>query len=43
MSNFHVLQDPETDEVELYLTRLGEDPDDLWGADLYKYVLRLRA
>lgn len=40
VSNFSLLENRETHELELYLTRLGEDPDDFWGANAYKYTLR---
>ena len=39
LSNFSVLENRETHVVELYLTRLGADPDDFWGADAYRYTL----
>jgi hypothetical protein len=41
-SNFYLLEDRETHLVELYLTRLGADPDDFWGADAYKYTLTFK-
>lgn len=40
LSNFSVLEDQDTGTIELYLTRLGADPDDFWGSDAYKYTLR---
>ena len=42
LSNFSLLENREDHSLEIYLTRLGEDPDDFWGADAYKYTLRLR-
>jgi hypothetical protein len=39
MSNFSFLEDRETRDLEVYLTRIGEDPDDFWGADVYRYTL----
>ena len=42
LSNFSLLENRETHALEIYLTRLGADPDDFWGADAYKYTLRLR-
>ena len=42
LSNFSLLEDREDHSVEIYLTRLGEDPGDFWRADAYKYTLRLR-
>ncbi len=43
LSNFSCFEDRQTHAVEIYLTRLGEDPKDFWGADAYKYALTLRA
>ncbi|OQB33519.1 MAG: hypothetical protein BWY09_02758 [Candidatus Hydrogenedentes bacterium ADurb.Bin179] len=40
LSNFSVLEDRENNVIEIYLTRLGADPDDFWGSDAYKYTLR---
>ncbi|MBN2309243.1 MAG: exo-alpha-sialidase [Candidatus Hydrogenedentes bacterium] len=42
LSNFAVLENRESHEVEVYLTRLGSDPDDFWGADAYKYMLTFK-
>jgi hypothetical protein len=42
LSNFSCFEDRRTHAVEIYLTRLGEDPDDFWGAAAYKYTLTLR-
>ena len=42
LSNFFLLENREDHSIEVYLTRLGEDPDDFWGAHAYKYTLRLR-
>lgn len=42
LSNFSLLEDRQTHALEIYLTRLGEDPEDFWGADAYKYTLRLK-
>ncbi|MBN1421948.1 MAG: exo-alpha-sialidase, partial [Planctomycetes bacterium] len=42
LSNFSLFEDRESHDVEIYLTRLGEDPDDFWGADACKYTLRLK-
>ncbi len=36
-----LLEDREDHSLEIYLTRLGEDPTDFWGADAYKYTLCL--
>ena len=42
LSNFSLLEDPETHILEVYLTRIGTNPDDFWGADAYKYELTLK-
>ena len=41
LSNFSLLEDRETQKMELYLTRLGErgGGPDVWTADAYKYTL----
>ena len=39
LSNFSLLENRETHTLELYLTRLGADPNDFWGADACKYTL----
>jgi len=41
MSNFMILEDRETHDFEMYLTRLGEDPTNTWKANCYKYTLTL--
>lgn len=42
LSNFSLLEDREDHRLEIYLTRLGENPGDFWGADAYKYTLHLK-
>ncbi len=42
LSNFSLLENRETHDIEIYLTRLGADPDDFWGSDAYRYTLRLK-
>ena len=39
LSNFSVLENRETHDLEIYLMRLGADPNDFWGSDSYKYTL----
>ena len=41
LSNFSLLENRETNELEIYLTRLGErgGGKDIWTADAYKYTL----
>lgn len=43
LSNFSVVDDRETGQVEIYLIRLGErgGGDDVWTADAYRYRLEL--
>ena len=38
MSNFGLLENRETQEIEIYLTRLGENAN-IWSANAYKYTL----
>jgi hypothetical protein len=43
LSNYSMLENRETKEIEMYLTRLGERGSgaNIWTADTYKYTLRL--
>ena len=38
LSNFSVLEDRETQNIEIYLTRLGENPEHFWQGAVYRYV-----
>jgi hypothetical protein len=40
-SNFAILEDRETHALNLYVTTLGEDPNNFLSADCYKYVVTL--
>lgn len=42
LSNFSLLENRETHTLEIYLTRIGADPEDFWGADAYRYTLTLK-
>jgi hypothetical protein len=44
LSNFSILENRETKEIEIYLTRLGErgGGDDIWTAGAYKYTLSFK-
>jgi hypothetical protein len=42
LSNFSLLENRETNELELWLTRYGEVPGQVFSADCYKYSLWLR-
>lgn len=43
LSNFSVIENRESNEIEIYLTRLGENGcgDEIWTAGAYKYTLTL--
>ena len=41
LSNFEILENRESHEIEIYLSRYGENPKDYWAADAYRYRLRL--
>ena len=41
-SNFSVFEHPETGDVELYMTRYGETPGNIWTANAYKYTITMR-
>jgi hypothetical protein len=38
LSNFSVIEDRETLDIEICLTRIGENPDHFWQAPVYRYV-----
>ncbi len=37
LSNFGLLENRETGDIELYLTKLGARPEDMWRSDAYRY------
>ncbi|HBN82466.1 MAG TPA: hypothetical protein DDZ89_01345 [Clostridiales bacterium] len=39
LSNFTLLENKETMNLEIYLTRLGENDSDFWKSDAYKYTI----
>lgn len=41
LSNFSLLENRHTHNLEVYLTRIGADPEDFWGADAYKYTITI--
>jgi hypothetical protein len=42
LSNFSLLQDPQSHDLQLWLTRYGEDPANVFSADNYLYTISLR-
>ena len=42
LSNFSLLENRETGDFEIYLSRLGEKPDNIFSASAYKYTLKLK-
>ena len=42
LSNFSIFENRETHAIELFLTRLGANPQDFWRANSYRYVLRIK-
>ena len=42
LSNFSLLENRETGDLEIYLSRLGEKPDNVFSASAYKYTLKLK-
>jgi hypothetical protein len=42
LSNFALLENRATRELELYMTNFGYDPKEMYTGDVYKYVLRFR-
>ena len=43
LSNFSVLENRETFEIEIYITKVGQIPDHFWQGAVYKYVVSLPA
>ena len=41
-SNFSLLENRETHELEMLLTTYSQDPPDWRNADCYKYILKLK-
>jgi hypothetical protein len=41
LSNFSVIENRETLDFEIYLTKIGQVPDHLWHGDVYKYTVEL--
>jgi hypothetical protein len=41
LSNFSLLENRETHHLDLYLAALGENPNDFWGANCYKYSITI--
>jgi BNR repeat protein len=42
LSNFSLVEDPESHDLQLWLTRYGEDPANVFNADNYQYTVSLR-
>ena len=40
-SNFELFEHPETGQIELYMTRYGETPGNMWTANAYRYAITL--
>ena len=38
LSNFSILEDRETQNIEIYLTRIGENAEHFWQGAVYRYV-----
>ena len=43
LSNFSVLENRETRDIEIYLTRIGENPEHFWQGAVYRYVFTPRS
>ena len=41
LSNFTILEDRETRNIELFLTRLGASGEDMWCSSAYKYTIEI--
>jgi hypothetical protein len=42
-SNFTLLENRQTRDLEIYLTRLGENAGSTFSANAYKYILKVRS
>ncbi len=42
LSNFGLLEDRETKNIELYLTKLGANKEDKWRSDAYRYIIEVK-
>ncbi len=42
LSNFWIIENSETFDLEIYLTRLNEVPDETFTANAYRYTLNFR-
>jgi len=42
LSNFGLLEDRETKDIELYLTKLGANREDQWRSDAYRYIIEVK-
>ena len=40
-SNFELFEHSETGQIELYMTRYGETPGNMWTANAYRYAITL--
>lgn len=41
LSNFVLLENRETQAIELYVTKLGAHPEDFWRSDAYRYFIEI--
>ena len=42
LSNFYLLDDRETMNIELYVTRFGANREDFWRSNAYKYIIEVK-
>ena len=42
LSNFGLLEDRETKNIELYVTKLGANREDKWRSDAYRYIIEVK-
>jgi hypothetical protein len=41
LSNFCLLDDRETKNIELYMTKLGANREDFYRSDVYRYIIEV--
>ena len=42
LSNFALIENRQTHDLEVYMSRLGANPKDFWGSDSFQYTLKLK-
>jgi len=43
LSNFSILENRETLDIEIYITKIGQIPDHFWQGAVYRYLITVPA